>query len=274
VKTLIRMILALASLWTPRTPALFRHPLLTPIGYRADGRPIYPIAGADGTEPGNPVLARLLRERSSQIEFCDRVLRDVENHDNGDGTKGRDLSDTEKANLEAARTRIGELDGQIKPLEEYEALRGTHERSTSRYTPTGGGDDDGDRGGNMGTRTNEREHKYRSIGEFLADVYRSSGAGLQNNNVRLSREEVDRAAAHLRSHGLTTEGGTLSRAAAPHNTTAEVPGLIPTTIQGEILSDVDAARPFITSVGPRDMGGIPGTTFERPSITQHVAVDK
>lgn len=249
------------------------HRLLKPIGFRKDGRPIYPIAGADGSQPGNPVLARLQRERDTQIEFCDRLLAEVERHDNGDGTKGRDLSETEKANLESSRKRIGELDNQIKPLKEFDELRGAHQQTTSRFTPTGGGDP-APAGSGMGATTTDREHKYRSTGEFLADVYKASGVGMRNNKLRLSRDAVDAAAARLRSHGLSVEGEILSRAAEPHNTTDEVPGLLPTSIVGPIMSDVDAARPFISSIGAKDLGGIPGLTFERPTITQHVQVAK
>ena len=65
---------------------------------------------------GNPVLARLSAERAQQVEFIDQTLTRVE-------TESRDLVDAERANLDAARQRIGELDAQIGPLTEFEALR-------------------------------------------------------------------------------------------------------------------------------------------------------
>ncbi len=222
----------------------------------------------------NPVLTRLEDERTQQLDFCDRLLAEVENHDNGDGkAKGRDLSDTEKANLAAAKKRIKELDEQLKPLREYEELRGAHTDTTSRFSPTPGGDAPGS---GLGAQVTEREHKYRSIGEFLADLYRASGQARNHPELqhRFSREMQTAAEARIRSHGLSVEGGVVHRAAAPHNTTDEVPGLLPESIIGPVMSDVDAARPFISSVGPKDLGGIPGLTFERPTITQHVQVDK
>lgn len=215
---------------------------------------------------GNAVIAGLEQQRADQFAFIDKLTADVE-------AASRDMSDTERANVEAAHKRVKEIDEQLKPLREFEELREAHQSTTSRYTPSGGGGQGGgegeQRGTGLGAQVNEREHKYRSAGEFLADTYKASG-----KNRSLRREQVDGAAERLRSHGLSVEGGTLIRAAEPHNTTAEVPGLLPVSIVGPIMSDVDAARPFISSVGPRDLGGIPGTSFERPTITQHVEVAK
>jgi hypothetical protein len=214
---------------------------------------------------GSVVLERLKAERQAQFDFIDKVTEEVEKAD-----PKRDLSDTERASIETAQKRVSEIDAQIKPLEEFEKLRGADEQTTRRFTPTGGQpNDDGQEGRGLGAQVNEREFKYRSAGEFLADTYKASGKGQ-----KVERATADAAAERLRSHGLVIEGGTLVRAAAPHNTTTEVPGLLPVTIVGEIMSDVDAARPFISSVGARDLGGIPGTSFERPTITQHVAVAK
>ena len=219
---------------------------------------------------GNAVLHRMQEERTACVEFIDRTLAEVE-------TAGRDLSDTEKESLGKQRDRIKQLDEQIKPLQEFEDLRAASRETASQYQPTatgnGQGGGDPQRGAGLGAQTNEREHKYRSPGEFLADVYRASPRA-QRSGQQLDRGMVDGASARLRSLGLTVEGGALARAAAPHNTTEEVPGLLPVSIVGPLMSDVDAARPFISSIGPRDLGGIPGTSFERPTITQHVQVAK
>lgn len=232
----------------------YRHPFLAPIGFRKDGRPIYPIAGADGRESGNPVLDRLEEQRATQIEFVEQTLSRVE-------AENRDLGETDRKNLEAARDRVKELDAQIKPLREFAELRDAHQSTTRSYTSTRVNDDGKSR---LAARTEEREHEYRSAGEFLADGWRAA------------RKGDTTAGDRLRSVGVGVEGGMLtqSRAVAPHNTTAEVTGLLPVKIVGAIMSDVDAARPFVTSVGARDLGGIPGTSFERPTVTQHVAVGK
>jgi hypothetical protein len=214
---------------------------------------------------GGAVLKRLREERQACIDFMDQTLAAAD-----EGDQKRDLSDTEKASLETQRKRIGELDGQIEPLAAFEELRGAHQQGAAQFVPTGAGTSPAGSGATgLGVQVNEREHKYRSTGEFLADTYKASS---QSRNT--TKAQRDAAAERLRSHGLTLEGGSLARAAEPHNTTEEVPGLLPTNIVGEIMSDVDAARPFITSIGARDLGQIPGTSFERPVITQHVQVAK
>jgi HK97 family phage major capsid protein len=233
---------------------VYRAPSLTAplpiLGYRKNGAPIYPIAGADGTVAGNPVLDRLRSERDSQTELMDGILSQVE-------TEKRDLVDAEKRNLEAIRDRIKELDEQIKPLDEFEALRSTSQRSAEPYRGTTPPE-----GGNMAARTNAREYEYRSAGEFLADGYR---AQIRNDEGARSR---------LQSTGVILEAGMLVRAAAPHTTTVETPGLLPVPIVGEIMKNIDAARPFISSIGPKDLGSIPGTSFKRPVVTESVQVGK
>lgn len=220
---------------------------------------------------GNAVLDRLREQRQAQFDFIDRLTESVE-------SENRDMVDAERQNVTAAHARVQELDAQIAPLEEFEQLREAHRGSSAAYRSTGaqsggeGGDGGQSRG--LGLQINDRPHEYRSAGEYLADVYKASGVGLRNREMRLTQADVDRASTRIRSVGSEVADGMLSRAAAPHNTTAEVPGLLPVSIVGPIMSDVDAARPFISSIGARDLGGIPGTSFERPTITQHVAVAK
>lgn len=203
----------------------------------------------------NAVLTRLQEERQAQFDFIDQLTAAVE-------ADGRDMVEAERQNVEAAHRRVGEIDAQIRPLEEFEALRQTHRQSSSEFRATGpqvpaGGESRGV------AYTSPREYAYRSVGEFLADTWKGT----------VKRDE--RALSRLETHGVSVgEGGLLQRAAAPHNTTAEVPGLIPDVIVGDIMNNIDAARPFITSVGPKDLAGIPGLTFERPVITQHTQVAK
>lgn len=217
---------------------------------------------------GNAVLDRLREQRQAQFDFIDQLTTSVE-------TDGRDMVEAERQNVTAAHTRVQELDAQLKPLEEFEQLREAHRSTGAGFRATGGQPDAGSgESRSLTYQVNEREHEYRSAGEYLADVYRASGVGLRNREMRLTQDDVDRATTRIRSVGTDVQDGRLSRAAAPHNTTAEVPGLLPVSIVGPIMSNVDAARPFITSVGARDLGGIPGTSFERPTITQHVKVEK
>lgn len=230
------------------------HAPLPVIGYRKNGAPIYPIAG--GSTAGNPVLVRLQAERDDQIALMDGILSQVE-------TAERDLVDAEKANLKSIKERISQLDEQIKPLEEYESLRGAGARAerSHRQAPAEGGE----RLEPMGFKVSARgEYDYRSAGEILADACR----------VAWDKRDSEAAKDRLNSIGALVENGALTRAASPHTTTAEVAGILTPKVVGSIMSDIDAARPFITSIGPQDLGGIEGETFKRPYVTQHVSVGK
>lgn len=227
---------------------MFKHPLL----------PVVQTAGTlcrdDQTTSTNPMLDRLREERQKHIDFMDETLAKAQD-------EKRDLVDAEKNNLTSARARIKELDDQIKPLEEFEALRGASSQAQRAYRPTASSQP-GEGVQTLATQVNTREHQYRSAGEFLADAWKA-----QNRS-------DEQARGRLQTHGVTFEGGVMLRAAAPHTTTAETPGLLPVPIVGEIMKNIDAARPFVSSIGAKDLGGIPGTSFKRPIVTQSVNVGK
>lgn len=201
-----------------------------------------------GTDSRNPVLVRLHEQRDEQVRFIDETLSRVEE-------EGRDLVDAERRNLDGARERLRQLDEQITPLEDFEQLRAAHRSTTSRYTGSTGGTSSG--AGGMAARTNPRPAEYRSAGHVIVDRI------LAHDGDEAAR---DRLRASNLTRGMTWADGE-SRAVA-HQTTAETPGLLPEPIVGQIDSDTDAARPFMTSIGvlPLDR---PGKTFERPIVTQH-----
>jgi HK97 family phage major capsid protein len=191
----------------------------------------------------NPVLESLLGQRSEQISTMDSILAQVE---------GRDLVDAERSLLDAARERIAKLDDQIKPLEEYDALRAAH--SDGVPTPAPGrvpaearrADGGGDRSG----------VEYRSAGEFLVDLLRARGI--------TDRGVPDADAA--RRVAVATR-------ALVNQTTADTPGILPTPIVGQVVNLIDANRPLVSSLGgAHSLAGIPGATFTRPKITQHTQV--
>ena len=199
--------------------------------------------------PESPMLTRLRDERADTLEFVERTVEQA----NGDS---RDLSDTEQETLTRSRTRVAALDKQIKPLAEFDALKRANADSSSRFRATGapaGG------GQGLGAQLTPRPFEYESAGHVLVDTIRSAIG------------DTD-ALARIESNGMHITDGHLTRAAAPLNTTVEIPGIMPKPIQGAILSDLDASRPFIQSVGPQDMGSIPGKSFSRPIITSHVSV--
>lgn len=224
---------------------------LTALWVSPSGRAFYPIAGADGRTPGNPVLTRLLDQRSEQETFIDQLLQRVE-------AENRDLVEAERNNLTAARERIAELDAQIEPLEEFEATRSAH-RAAAPPAPRQQGSGES-RAQGSGLAIQPREVQYRSAGDFIVDQIRA--VGYPGAQIAPDADAAQRIAAAL------------GRAAEPHNTTDETPGLLPTPIVGSILTDLDGSRPFVQSVGAKPLAGIPGKTFTRPRVTQHTEVGK
>ena len=164
----------------------------------------------------------------------------------------RDLVEAEQNNLKAIRERIGQLDAQIKPLEEFEATRNAHSAGApsmrSHPTPTPGGGQDRQR-----LSINDRPHEYRSPGDFIVDLIRARGQVDQNIGPDPAAQQRVASVQQTRAH----------------QTTADTPGLLPENIVGQILTDIDGSRPFVQSVGVLPLTGIPGKTFTRPHVTQH-----
>lgn len=216
------------------------------------GRVVWPILGGDPT-PSNPVLARLLAERDAQVTFIDTTLSAAE-----DAT--RDLVQAETDNLNAARTRIAELDAQIEPLRQFEELRHSAAEQAARALGGGGGVPPGGGGGRTPLGGGPREVVYRTAGEFIVDYMKARGAAGTAHDVD-ARQRVSAAL-----------GRDIAEVRAiQNNTTADIPGLLPKPIVGEILTDLDAARPFIASIGAKPLTQ-PGKMFSRPTITQHTDV--
>ena len=203
----------------------------------------------------NPVLLRLMEERTAQVDFIDGVLSRVE-------SESRDLVDAEKANLSAARERIAAIDAQREPLESFEQLRAVSEESTRLvYAGRSSG------GGELERRpaSGPAAQTYGSAGEFVVDLIRARGyPGQQIEPDPAARQRVEAA---LGRSMMSVEG----RAVATQ-TTADTPGLLPKPIIGEVLHQLDGARPFVTSIGVRSMAGTPGKSFSRPYISQHTDV--
>lgn len=196
----------------------------------------------------NSVLERLLSQREEQESYFDQLMSDVER-------RGGDMSDAERDNINATRTRIATLDAQITPLVEFEQSRGlsadvqshiaamvnrrgpAEQRGPAEPTPAAPG----------------ATSAYASVGAWLADYVRS-------RDPRNSRE--DQAAAQAR----------LVRALATQ-TTADTPGLLPEPIVGQVMNTLDAVRPFVDSFGARPLPNGSGAKFSRPKITQHTTAD-
>jgi len=197
----------------------------------------------------NVVLERVRAERQELIDTMESILGQVE---------GRDLTDAEQSVLAHTRERIAEVDRQIEPLEEYERVKAAHastlaalphpeprhlERLPAEPRRVDGGD---------------RAPVYRSAGHYVADLCRA--AGCQPGG---GFGEPDPAAAQRVYQ---------ARVVADQKT-SDTTGILPTPIVGPVVDLIDNNRPLISSLGgARAMGGIPGATFSRPKITQHVTV--
>lgn len=206
----------------------------------------------------NPVLARLLEQREAQTQFVDTLLSRV-------AEENRDLVDAERSNLEAARQRITELDAQITPLEEFEAVRAAHQTSTVEATRGIRPTHQPDAGGEQRLGVQPRRQEYRSAGHFIVDHLRATGDSYANRAP--DADAAQRVAAALGRAVNDVPAGN-------HVTTADTPGLLPEPIVGQILTELDGSRPFISSVGIKELASIPGKTFERPHVTQSTSVQE
>ncbi|MDO5534373.1 MAG: hypothetical protein Q4F65_06960 [Propionibacteriaceae bacterium] len=209
----------------------------------------------------NPVLVKLLEERAKHVEYVGTLLTKVDE-------EGRDLVEAETRTLETTKQRIEQIDAQIKPLEEFEATRAAHEETVQAVTPTQRTQPAG------GTRLGVKErtgYTYPTPGHFIVDKIRS-----QQHWDTVGNEQAPDSDAVTR---LRAAVGIQTRAegdVAPgvHQTTEDTPGLLPVTIQGQVLETLDGLRPFLQAIGIKPLAGIPGKKFHRPHITQHTKVGK
>jgi hypothetical protein len=148
---------------------------------------------------------------------------------------GKDLSDEQLELVTETRNRIEKVNELMKPLEESRRISGDSAERIAQIAKY------------MNTKPGPpKDVEYRSAGEYAIDMWQ---AGLGNEQARSRLETYNRAAAH--------------------ETTASISGLLPTPILGPVLNFIDAARPVVTALGPRQL---PGTGFSRPKVTVHTAV--
>lgn len=189
----------------------------------------------------NAILSRLKNEREEQVAFIDTLLSRAE-------SESRDLVETELNSLEAARERISSIDAQIEPLAEFE-----NHRALSVDVRTG----NSTVGDARPAAHVSEPPQWQTPGAYLADYVRSLGVRRGDGRYQVPPDE--------------RAGERITRA-LEHETTGDVPGVLPEPIIGPVVDMMDRARPFITSIGPRPLGGIPGTTFSRPKVTQRPIV--
>jgi HK97 family phage major capsid protein len=147
---------------------------------------------------------------------------------------GRDLDEKEMELVTRARERIGEVHALIKPLKEAGELAAQSAETRAQIATLVTG------------APRPQPVEYRSAGAFVLDFWQA-GLGIETAVARIE---------------------TFKRAAA-HQTTADNPGLIPEPILGPVLNFIDAARPLVSALGPRQL---PSGQWSRPKVTQHTQV--
>jgi HK97 family phage major capsid protein len=157
------------------------------------------------------MLQRLAAEREAALAFCDQI-RDDANRDN------RDLSESEREQVEARHARIAEID----PLIELE--RRSIEMARNRPAII-----------DATSYTEPAGPEYRDAGAFIADMW-AAGAGQRAAQQRMERY-MAREVAHV--------------------TTTDTPGVIPQPILAPVLDWIDVQRPVASALGIRALPGGP-----------------
>lgn len=148
--------------------------------------------------------------------------------------KGEDLDDGQMELVTRAHERIATCKRQMEPLMESRRIGEESAEMIGTLSRFMQADD------------RPREVEYRSAGHYAVDLWR---AGLGNEEAKYRVDTFNRAASH--------------------QTTSDNPGLIPTPILGPVINFIDAARPLVSALGPRQL---PGGSWARPKVTQHTSV--
>src|SRR5262245_2101615 len=176
------------------------------------------------------LLTRHAAELAERQKFIDGLVETAEK-------EHRDLKPEEMELMERARTRVGELSAQIEPLKEARRIATVSAAQLAELADL------------TGTETEEGpapKTRYRTAGEYVLDRWRA-GVGNEEAAKRLA----------------------LFHRAAAHQKTSDNPGLLPEPIVGPVVNFVDAARPLVSALGPRQL---PSGSWSRPHVTQHTLV--
>jgi len=153
----------------------------------------------------------------------------------------RDVTDAEQAQVDRDRGRLTELQAAIGHYSDIEAQAGKVQALRSSLpAPV------------ITQRVQDQPDSYDvarefpTVGDYAITVHRAMVL-----RDPAAREKLDRATAH--------------------QLLADNPGIIPRPVVGTLLNNIDSSRPFINSISRKPL---PAGSFDRPVITQHVAVDK
>jgi len=176
------------------------------------------------------MIERLEREIEERSALIEGTIAGAQDQD-------RDLTDTEKEITRNARDRIGACEEQLNHL--YES----RSRTTQARQRAADVHREFDR---LRNQVDNGPVEYRSTGAYLVD-YIAASTGSRDAMERL--EVFQRAAAHQK--------------------TSDNLGVVPDPIIGDVVNFIDAARPAVAFLGPRDL---PSATWYRPKVTQRTTV--
>jgi HK97 family phage major capsid protein len=175
------------------------------------------------------MIRRLQTELEERNTHAQGIIRAAQDDE-------RDLNEAEKTTLAGLRERMVELRSQLDELDSTAELavqtaNRMQELDVAIRTARSGG---------------PNEVEYRSAGAYICDQW---SAHLGDRNAQERLEVFTRAAAHQK--------------------TADNTGVIPIPQIGEVINFIDAARPIVSAIGPREM---PSQNWYRPLITQQPTV--
>lgn len=189
------------------------------------------MAGSN-VHANDAMIRRLETELRERETFANGIIARAQDSE-------RDLNEDEKGLLSETRGRMEAIKDQIEQLEDISRV--AHEVANRAAQV--------DRA--ISTVRNQRTTgpvEYRSAGEYALDTYKS----------------------HLGDREASERLEMFYRAAA-HQKTSDNLGIVPDPVVGEVINFIDAARPLVAALGPRDL---PSSTWHRPKVTQHSSVGK
>lgn len=171
----------------------------------------------------------------------DEIRAGIDGLVNRAADENRDVTEDEAKQVNRDKDRLDELEKAIAHYSSMESQAGKVQALRATVPPT-----------TTTTRVREPEEAYDiarefpTIGDYAITVHRATAL-----RDPAAREKLDRATAHQKL--------------------ADNPGIVPRPVLGPVLNNIDTARPFINSITRKPL---PAGAFDRPVITQHVAVDK
>lgn len=181
---------------------------------------------------GDEMIRRLENELREKQTFANEIVARAQ-------AGSRDLSDDEKGLVSETRGRMEQIKDQLETIGE---LSRTAIESNQRARQIGQAIEE------MRGKPVAGSVEYRSAGAYALDAYQ---AALGNRDAGERLEMFHRSTAHQK--------------------TSDNAGVIPTPVIGDVINFIDAARPIVSALGPRDL---PAATWYRPKVTQHTSVGK